>query len=342
MEIMTHASLCSGIGGFDLAAAWTGWENAFWCENDPFCQRVLKYWFNKSKGYGDIRETDFSGWRGRIDVLTAGFPCQPFSIAGQRKGADDDRYLWPEIGRAIREIRPAWFIGENVAGITSMVQPGNEVKVESEKTLFEADYTQTILEQEYVIETVCCDIEQAEQAGYTVRALIVPACAVGAPHRRDRIFFVAHCADAGTESMRERENGIHERLPVSDAGSNKCERRTDNAGKEHNPKKRDIAQRTLAGFSAQRIPPDAISRGCRQNNESKPSGKPEQNIPDWRGFPTQSPVCRRDDGFSERLAGITFPRWRNESIKAFGNAIVPQVAYEIFKAIELVNNNLNK
>lgn len=134
---LTHASLFSGFGGADLAARWMGWENAFWCEIDDFCRTVLSYWFPNSKKYANIKETDFTPWRGKIDVLTGGFPCQPFSVAGQRKGAADDRYLWPEMLRAIREIRPTWVIGENVAGILSMVQPGDEITVESQASLFE-------------------------------------------------------------------------------------------------------------------------------------------------------------------------------------------------------------
>jgi len=92
-----HASLFSGFGAADLAAEWMGWDNAFWCEIDNFPRTVLSYWFPKSKGYGNIKETDFKFWRGKIDVLTGGFPCQPFSVAGQRKGQEDDRYLWPEM-----------------------------------------------------------------------------------------------------------------------------------------------------------------------------------------------------------------------------------------------------
>ena len=93
---MTHASLFSGIGGFDLAAEWAGWTNSFNCEIDPFCRRILKYHFPNAEQYADIRTTDFTIWRGRIDVLTGGFPCQPFSLAGKRKGTEDERYLWPK------------------------------------------------------------------------------------------------------------------------------------------------------------------------------------------------------------------------------------------------------
>lgn len=151
---MNHASLFSGIGGFDLAAREVGWNNVFQCEIDPFCQSVLKYYFPKTVLYEDIKRTDFTSWKGKIDVLTGGFPCQPFSVAGQRKGADDNRYLWPEMLRVIRETRPLWIIGENVAGITNMVQPGSETDVETKSDQDEENYKETILEQEYIINTI--------------------------------------------------------------------------------------------------------------------------------------------------------------------------------------------
>ena len=90
---MIHGSLFSGIGGFDLASEWMEWQNAFHCEYNPFCQRVLKYYWPNAATYTDIRETDFTIWRNRIDILTGGFPCQPYSTAGKRKGKEDDRHL---------------------------------------------------------------------------------------------------------------------------------------------------------------------------------------------------------------------------------------------------------
>ena len=124
---MTHASLFSGIGGSEVAAAMLGWTNAFHCDINPFGRAVLEYWFPNSKSYGDIKKTDFTEWGGAIDVLTGGFPCQPFSYAGRRRGAEDDRYLWPSMYRAIDEIQPTWVlrgakrqsraVAENVAGI---------------------------------------------------------------------------------------------------------------------------------------------------------------------------------------------------------------------------------
>ena len=133
---MTHASLFSGIGAAELAAVWMGWKNLFHCEVDGFCNKMLDYWFNDSIAYGDIRKTDFRPWRGKDDVLTGGFPCQPFSVAGSRKGAEDARYLFPEMLRAVSEIRPSWVVGENVAGIITMVQPGSEAKVAAEGDMF--------------------------------------------------------------------------------------------------------------------------------------------------------------------------------------------------------------
>ena len=116
---MRHGSLFSGIGGFDLAAEWMGWENVFHCEWNEFGQKVLKHYWPNAKSYGDIKQTDFNIWRGRIDVLSGGFPCQPYSMAGKRLGKEDDRHLWPEMLRAIREIQPRWIVGENVRGIIS-------------------------------------------------------------------------------------------------------------------------------------------------------------------------------------------------------------------------------
>ena len=128
-RIITHASLFSGIGAPELAAFWLGWQNAFHCEISKFCNTILNYWHPNSIGYENIKKTDFSKWKGKIDVLTGGFPCQPFSSAGQRLGANDDRYLWQEMLRAIRQVQPTFVIGENVAGILSMVQPCEAVKV---------------------------------------------------------------------------------------------------------------------------------------------------------------------------------------------------------------------
>lgn len=375
---MTHASLFSGIGGFDLAAEWAGWTNAFNCEIDPFCRKVLKYHFPDAEQYGDIRTTDFTIWRDRIDVLTGGFPCQPFSLAGKRKGTEDDRYLWPEMLRVIRTVRPRWVVGENVFGIVNW----------SEGMVFDK---------------VCSDLEAA---GYEVQPYIIPACGVGAPHRRDRCWFVAHarsdggseeteqqfgahaqnneqsepllgngasahCTDAGIETMRERQDGVHAVGTAADADCNRCRigayqpksvsgscRPTDNRtggsngtvaaakcfggreihdqiqseqpngsgincdGSERNASDTDCGRLSIAGGTWGRQ--SGFKDGCI--------------IPNWDDFPTQSPVCSRNDGIPGGLAGFSFPAWRRESIKACGNAIVPQVALQIFETINKYEN----
>ena len=203
---MIHASLFSGIGGPEVAAAMLGWDNAFHCEINPFGRAILEYWFPNSTSYDDITKTDFRSWRGKIDILTGGFPCQPFSYAGRRGGADDNRYLWPQMLRAIDEIRPTWVVGENVAGLATMVEGGVLTEVGSSASLFgEGDGVHGYeLEQTFTIERICKDLERL---GYSVQPVLVPAAAVGAPHRRDRIFILAH-RDAdwtGAELSAERE-----------------------------------------------------------------------------------------------------------------------------------------
>jgi len=171
-----------------------GWENAFHCEINPFGRAVLEYWFPNSKSYEDITKTDFREWRGKVDVLTGGFPCQPFSYAGKRGGRDDERYLWPEMLRVIDEVRPTWVVGENVAGITTMVEGGVLTPMGSDTTLFgEGDGLHRYeLRQSFTIERICRDLEGL---GYSVQPVLIPAAAVGAPHRRDRVFILAHASD---------------------------------------------------------------------------------------------------------------------------------------------------
>ena len=365
-----------------------GWENAFHCEINPFGRRVLEYWYPNSMSYEDITKTDFSEWRGRIDVLTAGFPCQPFSLAGQRKGADDDRYLWPQVVRVIHETQPAWVVGENVAGILTMVQPGEEVEVGSGASLFGEDYRKRVLlRQEYVIETVCRDLERE---GYEVRPFVIPACAVGAPHRRDRVWIVARLA-ADTAGIgragRCAAGGRHDDNPpigrdllgtASGHGGERAVTDTLRTGRqelrlavgvtshpdEHRPCEGTersgrgyIPQQEEWGNPSQR--PDrfpGLSRDAtytqriRRYESELYDGKSEKTQQEecgeqqfvgtdcpqskWRNFPTQPPVCSRDDGFPIPMDGITFSKWRQESIKALGNAMCPQVVYEIFRAIE--------
>ena len=341
---MTHASLFSGIGGFDLAAEWAGFENLFNCEIDPFCRKVLKYHFPNAEQYEDIRTTDFTQWRGRIDVLTGGFPCQPFSVAGQRKGAGDDRFLWPEMLRVISDIRPAWVIGENVGGIVGVVEPGCEVDVETQASLFDQDYTETEEHQQFVIERICRELERI---GYSVQPVLIPACGVGAPHRRDRVWFVAQDTERvrcdGSEPEKESEVGrlgeFSARNHVRVCGEPGTTADSSDAGIEamqESPICTDTTETAAhtegIGLSVARETWDGRRRpenvDCRERNTEC----------GWQNFPTQSPVCCGDDGLPGGLDGITIPAWRLQSIKAYGNAIVPQVAYQIFETIKRYEN----
>lgn len=159
---MRHGSLFSGIGGFDLASEFIGWENVFYCEIKPFCLKILKKNFPKSIAYEDITKTDFTIWRGKIDIITGGVPCQPFSKAGKMQGKGDERYLWDEYIRAIRECQPQWFVAENVSGLLS--------------TNGGAEYENIILAM--------------EDEGYETLTLCLPACAFGAPHIRERVWII--------------------------------------------------------------------------------------------------------------------------------------------------------
>jgi DNA (cytosine-5)-methyltransferase 1 len=151
-----------------------GWTNRFHCEWNPFGQKVLKHYWPQAERYTDITKTDFTLWRGKIDILTGGFPCQPYSTAGKRLGKEDDRHLWPEMLRAIREIQPRYVVGENVSGLVNW-------------------------NGGMVFDEVQADLEAQ---GYEVRPFILPACAVNAPHRRDRVWFVAYSDKCATGSPR--------------------------------------------------------------------------------------------------------------------------------------------
>lgn len=273
---MTHGSLFSGIGGFDLAADWAGWRNIFHCEIDLFGQKILKHYWPEANTYEDITKTDFTKYRGAIDVLSGGFPCQPYSLAGLRKGTEDARHLWPEMLRAIREIRPRWVVGENVRGIVSW----------NDGMVFEE--VQTDLEAE----------------GYEVQPYVLPAAGIDAPHQRQRVWFIAYSTSNRRDLQRQ---GI-----CGSSSHSSCEQ-----SEWVQPKFRETIKKE------QREP----RRNFGQDSRIREQGGY------WQSFPTQSPVHYGDDGFPSELDGITFPKWRNETIKAGGNAIVPQMALNIFKAI---------
>ena len=384
-KIITHASLFSGIGGPEVAAAMLGWKNAFHCEINPFGRSVLEYWFPESVSYEDITKTNFEQWRGRIDVLTGGFPCQPFSYAGRRGGREDERYLWPQMLRAINEIRPTWVVGENVAGITTMVEGGVCSEMGSESSLFgEGDGVHRYeLQQAFTIERICRDLERL---GYSVQPVLIPAAAVGAPHRRDRIFILAHDADThcgddlrkpGEDAGEGGEERLQERNEVREPGEPDNVRR--DATNTASRGRREVPPQVCAWVSdgnipvrdgGERIVADAncpgreepVQPGRRTHSKEIGTGLDDRtersggngnttghDRPDygqgarWADFPTVSPIHRGNDGLPFPLDNLTISpsRWRTESLKAYGNAIVPQVMYEIFLAIEKVTSEVN-
>lgn len=444
---MTHASVFSGIGGPEVAAVMLGWENLFHCEINPFGRAVLDYWFPNSKSYEDITTTDFSEWRGRVNVLTGGFPCQPFSYAGQRRGAQDDRYLWPYMFRCIDQVQPDWVVAENVAGILTMVEQGEVSEVASSAYLFDSlnDIRGYRLRETFTLQRICDDLEGH---GYSVQPVLIPACAVGAPHRRDRVFIIGrrnanlsqdpvcggqlvgrdgeqgsernerhagarggqrlrgetsrtapadtvcsgdgtpgesgstqshgsdtdqqqsqrkatpkwsdrfyailrhatNASDAGAESVRrEWQDAVHGLGYASDTSSNRL---------EHNAK--PGSQREMFGEEQESnselhvsVEADGFGRNVTNAEDNRlehsmrarrgeSESKRDYSVGDrWQGFPTVSPVHRGNDGLPFRMDDLTIPfgKWRTESLKAYGNAIVPQVMYEIFRAIDQIEHN---
>lgn len=306
---ITHYDLFAGIGGFSLALEEVFNEakiNHVFCEWEHFPAAVLKKHWPNGTFYGDIADlvadTDSQRHKSSVaepeaerrsnlcsrvrsdknetlTILTGGFPCQPFSHAGRRKGTADDRYQWPNMFRVIQNVKPDWVIAENVRGLVTW-------------------------NDGMVLEQVCTDLESQN---YEVQPFIIPACAVNAPHRRDRVWIIANCANSRVKGLQKRE------ISPDDAADARRVRRK---------------QR-----SSENIQPES-KKPERQN--SYYSGWER----DWREVAAATCNARMDDGLPREVDGISysFAKWRNESIKAYGNAIVPQVAMEIFRAIKRTIN----
>ncbi len=318
---MKHLDLFSGIGGFALAAdrVFGKVEHTF-CDNDLFCQEVLKKHWPRAKIYGDIRtltkdskvpnvtansEHGYVPSRGfsssidftqsperettqhgrsdeadtRIDLLTGGFPCQPFSQAGRRQGTADDRYLWPEMLRVIREFHPRWIIGENVGGLVTWSEG-------------------LVLEQVHV---------DLESEGYEVQSFIIPAVAVNAPHRRDRVWIIAHSKSGKSWKQAEQEG----RENISRGGG-------------------DVINTHHKGLEGQW---DSYSTAQQTKSQRADSGSADWSE-GWIEVATE--LCGMDDGLPVELDGfkLSKSKHREQRLKALGNAIVPQVAEEIMRAIK--------
>ena len=274
---MKMLDLFSGIGGFSLAAT-VVWDNKLeivsFVENDVFCQKVLnKHWPNVPI-HDDIKTFKGDCYFETIDLLTGGFPCQPFSIAGKRGGREDDRYLWPEMLRVISEVRPTWVLAENVAGIVNLA-----------------------------LDQVCSDLEGE---GYEVQSFIIPACAVNAPHRRDRVWIVGYCNQEGLEGW-----GKYRESP-----SQRIVRETDSYA----------ADLQGTGFLRKKqLENDSSSRKRRSADDSFKEVKMQGWSKDWLEVATR--LCRVDDGLPRGMD-------RTNRLKALGNSVVPQVIIPIMMIIQ--------
>ena len=311
---MTHVSLFTGIGGIDLAAEWAGFETVLQVERDPYCLKVLaKHWPDVPR-ITDVKEVTHESVDRPITVVSGGFPCQPFSAAGKREGTSDDRHLWPKMLRIVRELRPLYVVGENVSGLLS-------------------------IDGGLVFETVCADLERT---GYDVLPLHYPAASVGAPHRRDRVFIVAHTKGGRPQREHASTSGIKvdiERIhtELTGGGRERVVADTD----EPRPQGRHCAElRECAGEWPTRAGGAYVadSRGGKRNTRAE-----EQRV--LRALQRNGAIDNKADGPSEtrgqqhwkfepavgRVAhGIPA---RVDRLRALGNAVVPQQAYPIFATI---------
>lgn len=264
---MKHLGLFEGIGGFSLAARWMGWETVAYSEINPFCLKVLKHHFPEAEVLTDIKTTDFKQYANRIDIITGGFPCQPYSSAGMRRGKEDERHLWPEMLRAIQEVRPSWVVGENVRGLTNW----------SGGLVF--DEVQSDLENE----------------GYQVLPFLLPSASIGANNIRERIWFLAYSDSVGRQDVQSN---------IGSSGNEICN--LQRTRKSSEPREEKASFMDTSGNSFLQF--------------TKMYGK--------------SPVFAMDERLPFELDGISIPKFIEQSCVAAGNAINPNVAFELFKAIE--------
>ena len=332
---LTHLSLFSGIGGLDLAAEWAGFRTVGQVEMADYPFRVLRRRFGRLprwRGIKDVTE-DALGRAGiaRPTVISGGFPCQPFSVAGKRQGSGDDRHLWPEMLRVVRLARPAWVVGENVAGFVSMA-----------------------------LDDVCADLERE---GYSCRPFVFPAAGVGAPHQRDRVFIVAHSTRQLSHGAgRARGRGDE----PTDCGSrvSDSERVNEDTGRSESGTVCRIGSSSSGLCDGEPDDADTDSHGCegaylhlrsRGSHETAPiarrrrstgpdplcSGREERHaaaLAARAGFDTWSAdplgnLWLVEPSVGRVAAGISR---RVDRLMVLGNAVVPQQAYPIFAAIAAI------
>ena len=288
----THIDLFSGIGGFALACMWLRIQTIAFCEIEKYAQRVLRKNFPGIRIFEDVRQFPSTEFREPF-LLTGGYPCQPFSLAGKRRGTEDDRHLWPSMFGIIRTSRPTWILAENVAGHVTLG-----------------------------LDQVLSDLESED---YAVQPLIIPACAVDAPHRRDRVWILGN---AKKQRVNERNRGCNENreLQISEPGN--ASREIAFADSEY--ERREQCEHEKQSRYKKRL----SQRDCSFATDSNNARRVEQ----WRSESVQSELVTAECEYrwsAEPNVGRVahgIPR-RVDRLRGLGNAIVPQVAYEIIKAM---------
>lgn len=335
MQKLTHLSLFSGIGGLELAAEMAGFSTVGQCEWADYPTKVLeKHWPDVPR-WRDIRTLTGESFYEKtgirtVDVISGGFPCQPFSVAGKRRGKEDDRYLWPEMLRVISELRPTWVVGENVAGIVNMA-----------------------LDQVYA---------DLENEGYTVQALIIPACAVDAPHRRDRCVIVAYCNNR--QRITEDETIQAGRAPVGYGGEDVAHAdrdgqqrgggyRNESGGERSEEAQlewrcdvlsnsnnggwplwgdRELSAAQETGGRWANHGGGAPEHGGGERRAAQPGlGGVDDGLSAWMDRGMSAPGCWMDEPDIPRITDKK--EHRTDRLKCLGNAVVPQQFYPIFQAI---------
>ena len=285
--------LFSGIGGFSLAADKFGIKTIAFVEKEPFCQKVLKKHWNDVPIIDDIRKVKGEDY-GSATIVSGGFPCQPFSVAGKRKGTDDDRYLWDETIRVVAECKPRWFIGENVDGLVN-IQNG------------------------MVLRQVQDDLEKE---GFQVQCLVIPASGVGAWHQRKRIWIIGH-------NVSDTNSGeLHGCMSTSRLCGEKLKGLDSNEEKDRN-KIWGETERCGEQVADRRNVSDSDKQRTQiQIKGKQPSIKMSRSTEQKSWWQTQSELCGVPNGVSYELHSD-----RTNRIKALGNSIVPQIAEQLFKSI---------
>lgn len=280
-------SLFAGIGGIDLGLHWSGgFQTVGWCEREPFCRRVLEHHWPGLWNHDDITTLDPGDavrGCGGIDLVCGGAPCQPVSTAGKRRGADDARWLWPDMARVIRGVRPRWVLAENVPGLRSLG----------------ADAV----------------LDDLEAAGYACWPVVVGAGHAGAAHKRQRVFVVANDASVRFRQGRQPEAQAARRFQGCDSGKLVADSSGWRSPQETKPTRQ--GRRTLIDTRVTRFP---VPVECDQESWEPPR------------LVYQPRLCGSVDGLSVRMDRLA-RRSRRDRIKALGNAVVPQVAYVIGRAI---------